>query len=47
MNAAAIMREGLLVQKKEEEEAKRLSELATGGRDASEFLQWQSGMKQR
>jgi len=46
LNAAAIMREGLLVQKKEEEEYKKLSDLAQGGRDASEFLSWQQDMRQ-
>ena len=39
------MREGLLVQKKEEEEYKKLSDLAQGGRDASEFLSWQQDMR--
>lgn len=39
------MREGLLVQKKEEEEYKKLSDLAQGGRDASEFLSWQQEMR--
>lgn len=47
LNAAAIMREGLLVQKKEEEETKKLGELAVGGRDASEFLDWQNSMRRR
>ena len=41
------MREGLLVQKKEDEERKRIGELATGGRDASEFLQWQNEMRRK
>lgn len=47
LNAAAIMREGLLVQKKEVEENKKLSDLATGGRDMSEFLSWQQEMRRK
>lgn len=41
------MREGLLIQKKEEEQSKKLSFLATGGRDASEFLSWQQEMRRK
>jgi len=47
LNAASIMREGLLFQKKEEEEQKKLEDLAVGGRDASEFLQWQNNMRRK
>jgi len=39
------MREGLLIQKKEDEAYKKLSDLAQGGRDASEFLSWQQDMR--
>ena len=41
------MREGLLIQKKEDEEIKKLADLATGGRDAAEFLTWQKHMRQK
>ena len=41
------MREGLLIQKKEDEEMQKLQDLATGGRDASEFLKWQHSMRQK
>ena len=47
LNAAAIMREGLLVQKKEEEENRKLNELAIGGRNASEYLAWQQDMRRK
>lgn len=47
LNAAAIMREGLLIQKKEEEELRQLTELATGGRDKTEFLSWQKTMREK
>ncbi|XP_020614236.1 cilia- and flagella-associated protein 99-like [Orbicella faveolata] len=45
LNAATIMREGVLFQKKEEEELKKLSEYEKGGRDASEFLKWQESVR--
>lgn len=41
------MREGLLIQKKEDEEMQKLQDLATGGRDPSEFLKWQHSMRQK
>ncbi|XP_068709069.1 cilia- and flagella-associated protein 99-like isoform X2 [Montipora foliosa] len=47
LNAATIMREGVLFQKKEEEELKRLLEYEKGGRDASEFLKWQESTRKR
>jgi len=47
LNAATIMREGVLFQKKEEEELKRLSEYEKGGRDASEFLKWQEATRKK
>ncbi|KAK2572323.1 Cilia- and flagella-associated protein 99 [Acropora cervicornis] len=47
LNAATIMREGVLFQKKEEEELKRLSEYEKGGRDASEFLKWQETTRKK
>ncbi|XP_032240106.2 cilia- and flagella-associated protein 99 isoform X1 [Nematostella vectensis] len=45
LNAAAIMREGILFEKKEEEELKKLEEYEKGGRDPSEFLKWQETMR--
>lgn len=47
LNAAAIMREGLLVHKKEVEQIKKLSDLFIGGRDMSEFLSWQQEMRRK
>ncbi|KXJ14416.1 cilia- and flagella-associated protein 99 [Exaiptasia diaphana] len=47
LNAAAIMREGVLFEKKEEEELKRLAEFEKGGRDPSEFLKWQENMRKK
>ncbi|KAK3705681.1 hypothetical protein QZH41_009514, partial [Actinostola sp. cb2023] len=47
LNAAAIMREGVLFEKKEEEEIKRLAEFEKGGRDPSEFLRWQENMRKK
>lgn len=47
LNAAAIMREGELYQKREQDELKRLLELEKGGRDASEFYKWQETMRKR
>ncbi|KAL9982729.1 hypothetical protein ACROYT_G004813 [Oculina patagonica] len=47
LNAATIMREGVLFQKKEEEELKKLAEYEKGGRDASEFLKWQENTRKK
>ncbi|XP_070540652.1 cilia- and flagella-associated protein 99-like [Ptychodera flava] len=47
LNAAAILREGALYQKKEDEELKKLARLESGARDATDFLQWQSEMRQK
>ncbi|CAH3117094.1 unnamed protein product [Porites lobata] len=47
LNAATIMREGALFQKKEEEELKKLLEYEKGGRDASEFLKWQETTRKK
>ncbi|CAB3977127.1 Hypothetical predicted protein [Paramuricea clavata] len=47
LNAAAIMREGRLYQKREKDEVKRLLELEKGGRDASDFYKWQENMKKK
>ncbi|XP_035827876.1 cilia- and flagella-associated protein 99 [Aplysia californica] len=46
MTAAAILREGNLYQKKEEEVVKKLRQLEAGAYDASDFLKWQSEMRQ-
>ncbi|XP_033632597.1 cilia- and flagella-associated protein 99-like [Asterias rubens] len=47
LNAATILREGALYQKREEEEMKKLELLEAGAKDASQFLEWQRGMKQK
>ncbi|XP_078588779.1 cilia- and flagella-associated protein 99-like [Branchiostoma floridae x Branchiostoma japonicum] len=47
LNTAAILREGALVQKKEEDELKKLLDLEAGAKDASEFLEWQQKMRQK
>lgn len=47
LNAAVIMREGQLYQKREQDEIKRLVELEKGGRDTSEFHKWQQTMKKK
>ncbi|KAK3590166.1 hypothetical protein CHS0354_041220 [Potamilus streckersoni] len=47
MTTAAILREGALYQKKEEKELQRLESLEAGAKDASEFLKWQTGMRQQ
>ncbi|XP_069712556.1 cilia- and flagella-associated protein 99 isoform X2 [Phaenicophaeus curvirostris] len=41
LNAAAILREGALYQRKMEQELKRIENLLQGARDPSEFLEWQ------
>lgn len=45
MNAAAILREGALFEKKEQEEAEKLNKLLLGAKDKSEFLEWQRNMQ--
>ncbi|KAJ7370390.1 Cilia- and flagella-associated protein 99 [Desmophyllum pertusum] len=47
LNAATILREGILFQKKEEEELKKLLEYEKGGRDATEFLKWQENTRKK
>ncbi len=47
LNAATILREGALYQKREEEEVKKLELLEAGAKDASQFLEWQREMKQK
>ncbi|XP_022097677.1 cilia- and flagella-associated protein 99-like [Acanthaster planci] len=47
LNAATILREGALYQKREEEEMKKLELLEAGAKDASQFLEWQQEMRQR
>lgn len=47
LNAAAIMREGQLYQKREQDEIKRLLELEKGGKDASDFYKWQDSMRKK
>ncbi|NXI68566.1 CFA99 protein, partial [Anseranas semipalmata] len=45
LNAAAILREGALYQRKMEQELKRIENLLRGAGDASEFLEWQKQMR--
>ncbi|NWI12348.1 CFA99 protein, partial [Crypturellus soui] len=45
LNAAAILREGALYQRKMEQELKRVENLLRGARDPSEFLEWQKHMR--
>ncbi|XP_064367590.1 cilia- and flagella-associated protein 99 isoform X2 [Dromaius novaehollandiae] len=45
LNAAAILREGALYQRKMEQELKRIENLLRGARDPSEFLEWQKQMR--
>uniref|UniRef100_A0A8D2J2Y7 Cilia and flagella associated protein 99 n=1 Tax=Varanus komodoensis TaxID=61221 RepID=A0A8D2J2Y7_VARKO len=45
LNAAAILREGVLYQRKEEQELDRIERLLRGARDPSEFLEWQKQMR--
>lgn len=47
MNAAAILREGALFEKREKEEAEILNKLLLGAKDKSEFLDWQKSMQQK
>ncbi|XP_010177717.1 PREDICTED: cilia and flagella associated protein 99 [Mesitornis unicolor] len=44
LNAAAILREGALYQRKMEQELKRIENLLQGARDPTEFLEWQKQM---
>ncbi|XP_010139755.1 PREDICTED: cilia and flagella associated protein 99 [Buceros rhinoceros silvestris] len=45
LNAAAILREGALYQRKMEQELKRIEKLLQGARDPSEFFEWQKQMR--
>ncbi|NXU54400.1 CFA99 protein, partial [Turnix velox] len=45
LNAAAILREGALYERKMEEELKRIENLLRGAGDPSEFLKWQKQMR--
>uniref|UniRef100_A0A8C2SQW5 Cilia and flagella associated protein 99 n=1 Tax=Coturnix japonica TaxID=93934 RepID=A0A8C2SQW5_COTJA len=45
LNAAAILREGALYQRKMEQELQRIENLLRGTGDASEFLEWQKQMR--
>ncbi|KAL4232291.1 Cilia- and flagella-associated protein 99 [Mactra antiquata] len=47
MTAAAILREGYLYQRRENEEIKRLENLEAGAKDKSEFEKWQNEMKRK
>lgn len=47
MTAAAILREGFLYHRREEEEIKRLEKFEAGAKDKSEFERWQLQMRQR
>ncbi|XP_078487939.1 uncharacterized protein LOC100183762 [Ciona intestinalis] len=46
MNAAAILREGSLFQKKEKAELQKLENLLCGAKDESEFVNWQKSVQQ-
>uniref|UniRef100_A0A8C6VJ48 Cilia and flagella associated protein 99 n=1 Tax=Naja naja TaxID=35670 RepID=A0A8C6VJ48_NAJNA len=45
LNAAAILREGVLYQRKVEQELKRIEHLLQGAQDPSKFLEWQQQMR--
>ncbi|PVD30979.1 hypothetical protein C0Q70_10255 [Pomacea canaliculata] len=47
MNTAAILREGQLYQKLEEEELKKIVTLEAGTRNSHEFEEWQSSMRKK
>ncbi|XP_066477467.1 cilia- and flagella-associated protein 99 [Tiliqua scincoides] len=47
LNATAILREGVLYQRKTEQEVSRIEHLLRGARDISEFLKWQKQMRER
>ncbi|KAM9027616.1 cilia- and flagella-associated protein 99 isoform 2-T3 [Ara ararauna] len=47
LNAAAILREGALYQRKMEQELKRIENLLQGAGDPSEFLEWQKQMRDK
>ncbi|XP_033004311.1 cilia- and flagella-associated protein 99 [Lacerta agilis] len=47
LNATAILREGVLYQRKVEQELNRIEQLLRGGRDPSEFLEWQNELYER
>ncbi|XP_028391310.1 cilia- and flagella-associated protein 99-like [Dendronephthya gigantea] len=47
LNAATIMREGQLYQKREQDEIKKLMELEKGGKDATDFYRWQEDMRKK
>uniref|UniRef100_A0A674I547 Cilia and flagella associated protein 99 n=1 Tax=Terrapene triunguis TaxID=2587831 RepID=A0A674I547_9SAUR len=47
LNAAAILREGALYQRKMEQELNRLESLLRGAHDPSEFLEWQKQMREK
>ncbi|XP_070799612.1 cilia- and flagella-associated protein 99 [Pituophis catenifer annectens] len=45
LNTAAILREGVLYQRKVEQELKRVEHLLQGAQDPSKFLEWQQQMR--
>lgn len=47
MNTAAILREGQLYQKLEEEEIKKIAKLESGTRNSLEFDEWQANMRKK
>ncbi|XP_013920063.1 PREDICTED: cilia- and flagella-associated protein 99 isoform X1 [Thamnophis sirtalis] len=47
LNAAAILREGVLYQRKVEQELKRVEHLLQGAQDPSKFLEWQQQMHKK
>ncbi|XP_054839713.1 cilia- and flagella-associated protein 99 [Eublepharis macularius] len=46
LNATAILREGILYQRKIDQELNRIEHLLRGARDPSEFLDWQKQMRE-
>ncbi|XP_062832042.1 cilia- and flagella-associated protein 99 isoform X2 [Anolis carolinensis] len=47
LNATTILREGVLYQRKVEQELNRIEHLLRGARDPSEFLEWQKQMREK
>ncbi|XP_070607372.1 cilia- and flagella-associated protein 99 isoform X2 [Erythrolamprus reginae] len=47
LNTAAILREGVLYQKKVEQELQRIQDLLRGAQDPSKFLEWQQQLSEK
>jgi hypothetical protein len=47
LTAAALKREKHLIDKEEQEEAKKIADMEMGLKDASEFIRWQREMEQK